>query len=340
MPPLYITRQGARLRILNNRIVAVIEESGEELVSIPLGQVSQLVLFGNIGLTTPAIGALLDAEIEVAFFTQSGRFRGHLTGGLTPHVPLRRMQYQRLGEADYVLEMAKGFVAAKLRHMSALLRRHNRERQDEEISAAADRIQDGLAQVAGRQKMNSLRGVEGAASAAYFSGFRRLFAEEWHFSTRQRRPPPDPVNAMLSFGYTLLSQVASGAAASVGLDPYAGFLHELVYNRPALGLDLVEEFRPVVDGIVLWCCNSGQVTPEDFSTNPETGQTPHPGGVILNDEGKRRFLQAYEQRLEQTFTHPERGQKLPLRQCILEQARQVRRRILDGPAGYQGMGFR
>jgi CRISPR-associated protein Cas1 len=230
--------------------------------------------------------------------------------------------------------MARGFVFAKLSHMRALLQRHNRERQDLEISAAIDRLKASLDTLQRKVSHSSLLGVEGSGSAAYFRGYRRLLDTAWKFTDRNRRPPRDPVNVLLSLGYTLLTRVGSSAVETVGLDPYAGFLHEIAYNRPALALDLVEEFRPVVDGIVLWCLNSGQVTAEDFSPGP--AERP----VILEEAGQRRFLQAFETRMDQRFTHPGRGLQFPMRQCLVEQARQIAGRIQRGPAGYQGMGFR
>jgi len=138
----------------------------------------------------------------------------------------------------------------------------------------------------------------------------------------------------LSFGDPLLAQLPVSAAQAAGLDPYAGFLHEVAYNRPALGLDLLEEFRPVVDGVALWCCNGGQVKPQDFSPGPP--ERP----ILLGEGGQKRFIQAYEQRLEVKFTHPLRQAQFPLRQCVLEQARQIAHRVQTGTAGYQGMGFR
>ncbi len=332
MPPLYVVQPGAKLRINNRRLQ--VELDGEVMASLPLAHVTQVVLFGNIGLTTPAISALLERGTEVVFLKQDGRYRGRLIGSLTPHVPLRRAQYACLGKPKFVLEMAKGFVAAKLAHQRALLLRHNRERQDREINVVVEKIRQAQNNIGRKTTLSSLLGLEGSATAAYFRGYRGLIDAKWRFMDRNRRPPRDPVNVLLSFGYTLLTEVASGAVQTVGLDPYAGFLHEVVYNRPGLGLDLVEEFRPVVDGVVLWCCNSGQLDSDHF----QSGSPERP--VILNEDGKRRFLQAYEQRLEVRFTHPIRGIKFPLRQCIQEQARQVAKRILDGEPGYQGMGFR
>jgi CRISPR-associated protein Cas1 len=332
MPPIYVTTQGSKIRIDNRRLT--VELDGETLLQAPLGQVSQLVLFGNVGLTTPAIDALLAQEAEVIFLTQRGDYRGRLVGAVTPHVPLRRAQYGRLSQPDFVLAMAGGFVGAKLEHQRALLQRHNRERKDPVVDGVVARVAEALEGLPRKTALSALNGLEGAATAAYFQGYRRLLGPGWRFERRARRPPPDPVNVLLSFGYTLLAQACAGAVQAVGLDPYAGFLHEVAYNRPALALDLMEEFRPVVDGVVLWCCNGDQITQADFSPGP--ADRP----VVLSDSGTRRFVQAYETRMDQPFTHPLRNLRYPLRQCIVEQARQVADRLLQGPAGYQGMGFR
>lgn len=332
MPPVYVVQQGAKLRIDNRRLR--VEREGEELLHVPLAQVNEVVLFGNIGLTTPAIDTFLAQGTDVVFLTRDGDYRGRLVGGVTPHVALRRAQYLAAGQPDVVLAMAQGFVSAKLAHQRTLLMRHNRERGDPEIARSVERLADAQDEVARKTALTALRGVEGAGAAAYFAGLRRLLDEAWRFERRARQPPPDPVNVLLSFGYTLLGTTATGAVQTVGLDPYLGFLHEVAYNRPALGLDLLEEFRPVVDGIVLWCCNSGQLCPEDFTPGP--AERP----VVLSEAGQRRFLAAYEQRLMVTFTHPGRGLQLPLRQCLIEQARQIAERLIAGMPGYHGMGFR
>ncbi len=332
MPPLYLTQQLAKIRIRKGRLLVELE--GETLAHLPLGHVSEVVLFGNIGLSTPAIGVLLARDIDVIFLTEDGRFKGRLSSGLTPHVPLRRAQYRALDRPGFQLQMARGFVRAKLRHQRALLQRHNRERQDAEIDESIARLRQTLDDLERRSRLSSLRGHEGAAAAAYFRGLRRLFAPDWQFSGRNRRPPKDPANVLLSLGYTLMTRLADSAVRTVGLDPYAGFLHEVVYNRPALGLDLVEEFRPVVDGLVLWVCNTGVVKPDDFSPGPP--ERP----VVLSAEGRKRFLLAFEQRMKRRFTHPLRGVQMPLRQCLLEQARQIADRLLNDDPGYTGMGFR
>ncbi len=352
MPPLYIVQQNTKIRIRNRRLQVERDLSpdaapagdvldippgaaqSETLLSVPLGQVSQVVLFGNIGLTTPAIDALLSQQSEVVFLTQRGEYRGRLMGPLTPHVPLRRAQYAALEAPDLCLGLAKAFVKAKLVHQRALLLRNTREERPPQVESSAARLNQSLDDLPHKTALSSLRGLEGASTAAYFSGLRAFFDPVWKFDNRNRRPPADPVNVLLSLGYTLLTQTAQAAVEAVGLDPYAGFLHEYVYNRPALALDLMEEFRPVIDGLVMWICRSGQVTPADFSPGPP--ERP----VILSDEGKKRFIQAYETRMEQPTTHPLRGVKFPLRQCLIEQARQLAACLAERRTDYQGMGFR
>jgi len=335
MPPVYVVQQNSRIRIRNRRLQV---ENGEEdnaevLTSIPLAQVDQVVLFGNISLTTPAINALLEKESDVVFLTSDGDFRGRLVGAVTPHVPLRRAQYEHTGNPEFVLQTAKGILNAKVSHQRTLLMRHMRDFPDPVIASAIDQLGNCLLSISRKNTLSSLLGLEGATTAGYFSGYRRFFSSEWNFNDRNRRPPADPVNVLLSFGYTLLAQIANGAIQTVGMDPFAGIYHQVAYNRPALALDLMEEFRPVVDGVVMWCCRSGQITPADFSPGPD--EKP----VILNQQGCRRFIAAFEERIDKPYTHPIAKQRLPIRQCVIEQARQLARRFQENRPGYQGMGF-
>jgi CRISPR-associated protein Cas1 len=332
MPPLYVIEQGARLSCDGRRLV--ISKEDEELSSVPLVHVSEVILLGNIGLTTPAIKLLLRENIDVVFLTQEGEYCGRLTGPGTPHVLLRRRQYRCLEEGRFVLAMAQGFVRGKLSNMRTLLMKHNRERGDATIQAAIEALGAALGRVPRTTALSSLSGVEGAATAAYFGGWKRLLKGEWKFEKRQRRPPPDAINVLLSFGYTLLAHTAQSAVEAAGLDPYAGFLHGVEYNRPSLALDLMEEFRPVVDGVVLWCCNSGEITPEDFAP----GEAERP--VVISPEAKRKFIQAYERRMEQSIFHPQQNVRLSLRRCLHAQARLIVECIHKGQPTYLPMVFR
>ncbi len=329
--PVYVTQQGARVHLKNRRLEVNLHD--EPLLREPLNRVAQLVLFGNVQVTTQTVTALLHQGAEIIYLGYHGQFRGRLIGEVTPHAPIRRAQYRALDRPNDIQAHAQGIVRAKIQHQLTLLRRQNRERLNPIVDAAIARLVEARDQVGRRANLNSLRGHEGAAAQAYFRGFRQLFGPEWRFEARRRRPPPDPINVLLSLGYTLLAQAAFSAVQTVGLDPYAGFYHEYKYNRPTMALDLMEEFRPIVDSAILWAVHSRQITPDHF----EPGPAHRP--VVLGDEGKKRFLAAYERRMMQTYRHPGRDQRLSLRQCMIEQARQIARRLLENRPGYTGMGF-
>lgn len=332
MPPLYIIEQGAKLSHEGRRLM--VKKDEVELSSAPLVQVSEVVLMGNIGLTTPVIKLLLGENIDVVFLTGDGNFCGRLTGPATPHVLLRRKQYQCQAEAAFGLKMAQRMVQGKLANARLLLQRHNRERGDGGIDAAVEALAAGMARAERTTQLNALNGVEGAATAAYFGAWKRLLKPDWHFEKRMRRPPPDPINVLLSFGYTLLSRTTWGAVEAAGLDPYAGFMHTVEYNRPGLALDLMEEFRAVVDGVVLWCVNSGQVAPEDFVPGEETRP------VVMSAQAKRKFLLAYERRMDDTILHPQLNERLSVRRCIHAQAHAVVHCIQRQQPEYVPMYFR
>jgi CRISPR-associated protein Cas1 len=330
--PIYVTQQGAEVHIANRRVQ--VELHDEILLKETINRVGQLVLFGNVQVTTQTVTALLNKDAEIIYLGYHGQFRGRLVGEVTPHVPVRRAQYRALERPDYILTHARDIVRAKIQHQLTLLRGQNRDRLDPVIDASIARLVEARNQVDRRVSLKTLLGHEGAAARAYFRGYRQLFGPEWRFEARRRRPPPDPINVLLSLGYTLLAQAAFSAVQTVGLDPYAGFFHDFKYNRPTMALDLMEEFRPVVDGAILWAVHSGQITPDHFQ--PGTPDRP----VVLSDEGKKRFLAAYEGRMMQRYRHPGRDMQLPLRQCMIEQARQIATRLQRNDPGYTGMGFR
>ncbi len=366
MPPLYLTEQGAKLHIDNRRVTVSAPRSGgapcsgdarddgenETLASVPLIHVSEVVVLGNVSITTPAMKTLLAENIDVVFLTIDGAYCGRLIGPGTPHVLLRRKQYQRQASADFSLTMAKHFVRAKLEHLRAMLQRHQRKNfgrrmadggfqvenpksETRDLESAINAISVGLTRGERATALSSLLGIEGAASAAYFGGLKQLLKPEWKFEKRLRRPPPDPINVLLSFGYTLLTHAAEGAVGAVGLDVYAGFLHQTEYNRPSLALDLVEEFRPLIDGVVMWATNSSQITPADFTLGTDPDRP-----VVMSDRARKIFIQAYERRMNETFTHPKLNQALPIRQCLLAQARQIAEAVQADRPGFIPMGFR
>ena len=333
MPTLYLVEQGAELRCDGERLV--VQREDMVLQELPLVKIEQVVIFGNVQLTTPAIKRLLDRKVDVVFLTLAGRFHGRLAGEPPPHVALRRMQYRRGDDSDWALRAARAMVIGKLRNQRALLQRFRRDRVapppelDESIAA----LEEMMHKAERSQGRSALMGAEGFGTRRYFAGLRLLLRDaEWGFTVRARRPPTDPVNVLLSLGYTLLLNNVLGAVQTVGLDPYLGFLHVDVYNRPSLALDLMEEFRPLlVDSLVLRCCNAGTVGLADFSANDDPDRP-----VLLSDEGKRNFVRAFEERMRLEVLHPEGADSGPgrvsYRRCIELQARRLARAVQRGAA--------
>lgn len=332
MGAIYITEQGATLGIDHQRLE--VRKDGNVVVEFPLGHVSRVVIMGNVAITTPALKRFMRSGIDLTFLSMAGEYYGRIMGELAPHIALRRAQYLHQGEPEFVLALAQRIVAGKIRNQRVLLQRQERAGHAEMGSVLAD--MEGYEGHAVRtESLNALLGVEGSATARYFGGYRLLLGEEWRFDARSRRPPGDPVNVLLSLGYTLLTRAAESAVLTVGLDPYAGFLHRDVYNRPSLALDLIEELRPVIEGLVLHVCHHGLITPGDFRPGEE-GERP----VEMEREAVKRYIQAYEERMERPTLHPRTGERLKLWQFLERQAREVARCLNDGKPDYQSLIFR
>jgi len=329
MPPLYIVEQGAQLRLEQRRLV--VEKNGQRIARVPLAHTNAVIIFGNAHITTPALKGLLRAGVDVVFLTRYGRYEGRLVGPVSKFGLLRQAQYALAHDHAFGLKLAQTLVNGKCLNMRTTLLRRNRSLQNAAIAASAERI-GALAERAWRtQRLNALRGVEGSAAAAYFSVLRHLFKRPWPFYKRVRRPPTDPINVLLSFGYTLLTRELEASVLLVGLDPYLGFLHGTAYGRPSLALDLVEEFRAiVVDAVVLRCLNSELITAEDFTA----GDNPN-RPLVLSDDGRRRFLQAFETRVMTPITHPVTGEKMTYRRAFEIQTRLLARCLRDKTPRYQ-----
>lgn len=289
MTVLYVVEQGAVVQKEGERLV--VRKEGRPLASVPVFKVDSVVVFGGVQVSTQAIALLLGNGVELAFMSMDGRLKGRLMPAESRNVLLRLQQYQRYHDADFRLKLGRAVVRGKLSNARALIVRYARNHPEAPLAGPLRSLEDSLAQVDSAADLESLRGIEGHGAAAYFTAFARMVTGELRFSGRSRRPPGDPVNALLSLGYSLLTHEMFGAVAARGLDPYLGFYHDVRYGRPALALDLVEEFRAaVVDRTVLSLVNRRVFGPEDFEEGEE-------GGVFLTKEAFRRFLAAYEERL-------------------------------------------
>jgi CRISPR-associated protein Cas1 len=322
MATLYATTQGAVVRRVGQRLIVSLER--DTLDTIRLRELERVVLFGNITLTPAAIAVLLEAGIETTFLSMGGRYRGRLTPADAKNVFVRQAQFRRYDDLDFRMRTARSLLDGKLRNSRQLLLRHGRDHPSEALSVACDRIEAARGRLGTQTDLASLLGVEGDAARAYFAAFGGMVRADFAFTVRSRRPPKDPVNALLSFGYTLLGSEITGAAAAAGMDPFVGVLHELDYGRPSLGLDLLEEFRqPVVDRLALSLVNRSVLRPEHFEDRAAAG-------VLLNDVGRPIFLAYYHRALEAEFMDRSEGGKTAYRLLFRRQARRMRASIMDG----------
>ena len=327
--PLIVQSQKARIGKEGETLKITDEEKGEAQVRFI--DISDVALFGNVSITTPALAALLEREIPVTFHSHSGWFRGVAHGVGHRNVEIRTAQYRMSFDEAACLRFAKELIAAKITNQRTILRRNWRG-PPEERQVVLDRLGAARRSAGGVATPAQLLGVEGDGAAVYFRAFAGLLKSPedkqgagelaaFRFEARNRRPPTDPVNAMLSLAYAMLTRHLTIALASVGLDPYRGFYHAPRYGRPALALDLMEPFRAIIaDSVVLSVVNTGEVGPGDFVVTVT--------GTALTQAGRRRFVEAFERRLAQETTHPVFGYQVSMRRMLLVQARLLSRFLL------------
>ena len=330
MTTLYVLEQGAVLAKSDSRIV--VRKGSAILQEVPLHQLKQVVIFGNAVLTGAALRALLRQGVDVAYLSRRGAYRGRIQPPCSPHVRLREAQYRRARDEAFCLRAGRAFIAAKLAHMGALLRRQrHRPPAVEEALRRLSRLRSRLAEA---ESLEEIRGYEGAATAAYFRGFRSLLrgSSHWGFDRRRAHPPTDPVNALLSLGYTLLYNAVHAAVELVGLDPYRGFYHQPKRGHAALASDLMEEWRPlIVDSLVLTLVNRGDLTPDDFRREGPQGQ----GRVRLRRPGLERFLKHFDRKLDRRVYHPRLDRRLRYQSCIEQQVRHFVQVLLGQERDYR-----
>jgi CRISPR-associated protein Cas1 len=309
-----------------------IRDRGKAVNEARLLDTSQLNLFGNVQLSAQALRELAAREIPVLHLSYGGWLAAVTTPPPHKNIELRRRQFAAAADPAVCLRLARSFVSGKIRNSRTLLRRNARQLPD----GLLYRLAFWRKRAERENSLESLLGVEGTAARDYFSNFALMFKNgegarpiAFDFSTRNRRPPRDPVNALLSFLYSMLAKEMLVALIGVGFDPYQGFYHQPRYGRPALALDLMEEFRPLVaDSVVIGLVNNGEVRQSDFIERA--------GSVALTDGGRRRVLEAFERRLDTLVTHPRFGYQISYRRIFEVQARLLARflsgEISDYPA--------
>ena len=263
MANLYLIEQGAVLRKTGDRLI--VEKDKQVLLEVQCHKIDTVLIFGNVQFTTQAVTELLDHGIELALLTIHGRLKGQLTPMKAKNIVLRLAQYEKYKDPQFVLEISQKIVLAKIVNGLALIRRFSYNHPEIELSAESNFLEEILAKVSEQSAVASIRGLEGIAANAYFEGLKKMCLGSLVFPGRQKRPAPDPINGMLSLGYTLVFNELTSLLDAIGFDPYIGFFHQIDYGRPSLAADLTEEFRhPLVDRFTLNLVNKKVFKAEDF----------------------------------------------------------------------------
>ncbi len=325
MAILYVTEQGATIRHLAGRIV--VRRENRIITELPDFKVEQIVIYGNAEMTSGARNYCFEQGIDVAFLSTTGRYRGRMENRLAKNALLRQRQQAAVNEPAFCRRNAAAIVGGKISNMTTMVRQQRRLRVDGRPLVAE--LEALLPKVAAAADLDALNGYEGAASAAYFRAFRAALKGDWKFEARQYRPAPDPVNALLSFGYTLLHNDVFAALNIVGLDPYAGTFHRPRQGHAALASDLMEEHRAmVVDRVVLTALNKRILIETDFIPTPDQR-------IRLASEALKRFLGLYARQMNETVFYPATNIRTSYRQVLELQARQFARVVLAEEETYR-----
>ena len=300
---LFVTTPDSYVHLENDTVRLEIEQ--ETRLRVPLHHLGAVVCFGNIRISLPLMHRLADDGIALVLLDDHGRFKARLEGAVSGNVLLRRAQHQRSMDQAFTVEVARNCIAGKIRNCRQVLLRGARESKSDEDSSALSRAANDLAAalrtLPGTTSLDALRGIEGEAARQYFSGLNLLVRPDargtFKMDGRTRRPPRDRMNALLSFIYALLMNDCRSAVEATGLDPQVGFLHVLRPGRAALALDLMEEFRFLADRLALTLINRQQVAEKDFIQREG-------GAVLLSGDARKTVLVAYQERKQETLTHP------------------------------------
>ena len=240
---------------------------------MPAGKVDGVLIFGNVQFTTQALRLMMENGIELAFFSNRGKLLGQMTSPYPKNVPLRLAQYEKMLDENFVLEFSRNMARSKLENSVAFLKKFSRNHPDIDIGQQIEAIDGSIKSLESKMGVDSLLGVEGTAATVFFKAYKKMILREFEFEGRKKRPPTDPVNSLLSFGYTLIYNEISWLLDGMGFDPYMGFYHRPHYGHATLASDLMEQFRsPVVDRFTLNIVNNGIFKKEDFFHHAPSGR--------------------------------------------------------------------
>ena len=323
---LYVTTQGAYLHKEGEAVVVKVER--ENRLRLPIHTLSSIVCFGQVSCSPYLLGHCAEKEVTVSFLTEHGKFLARVQGPASGNVLLRREQFRRADCDRASARLARGFVLGKVANSRIILHRALRDHSGKTEGEGLDQTCRGFARYIERllqeEDLETVRGIEGRTARDYFEHFNKLIVaqqEDFVFAGRNRRPPLDRVNCLLSFAYTLLYHDARSALEAVGLDPAVGYLHRDRPGRMGLALDLMEEFRPMLaDRLVLSLINLGQVKKKGFSVTES-------GAVLMDEESRKALLVSYQKRKQEELEHPFLKEKIPVGMLLLAQAQLLSRHL-------------
>jgi CRISPR-associated protein Cas1 len=309
MANLYLTEQGSILRKKGERLI--VEKDKEVLLDVECHKIESVLIFGNVQFTTQAVHELFQHGIELAILTRTGKLIGQITSPTTKNIELRVEQFKKYGDNHFKLRFAVNLVKGKIRNSIQLLRSFSYNHPEIDLIEELEVLERAEVSAPLQTTIEGLYGVEGLASRHYFNGFGKMILGDFSFDGRKKYPAPDPVNALLSLGYTLVFNEISSLLDGMGFDPYLGYFHKIEYGRASLASDLVEEFRaPVADRITLRLINNRILTANDFYNNPKGS------GVYLTREAIKKYFAEYEDFITKEFNHPETREKTSFRKCF------------------------
>ncbi len=291
MSTLYLTEQRSKVSITGKRLK--VHKDKELLLDIPMHKLERVYVFGNIDITTPAIHSLMRAEIDLSFFTSRGQYVGSLGGRMSKNIPLRVQQYQSVFDDQYRLNMAKILIASKLKNMITMIRKYSYNHPEVDFKKETESLKKGIKRLDTALDNEEIMGIEGNCSRIYFQCFSAMCRADMDFAGRKKHPSTDPINSMLSLGYTILGNEIAVLLEATSLDPYLGYLHAVRYGRRSLSLDLLEEFRQaVIDPFILRLVNLRIFSEKDFIDEEDKP-------LRFNSESFKHFLNEYEKRMEE-----------------------------------------
>lgn len=325
MPNLYITEQGAVVGTTGDRIV--VQKKRETLLAVRAAEVGAVLVFGHVQVSTQALHTLLGHGVELALLTRTGKLLGLLSSPHTKNIDLRLDQFARHQDETFKLNLARRIVAAKISNQRRLMDGFDHNHPEADLKEIFGEMEAGVISASRAESLESLRGIEGSAARAYFAGFGRMILGRFVFEARRKHPSPDPVNALLSLGYTMVFNEILSLLDGLGFDPYLGFFHNPEYGRASLAADLLEEFRGAVDRLTLFLINNRVFAPEDFYYNPKDR------ACYLIKEALKKYFSLYEERMVREFPDG----MTTLRKCFRRQGERLAAAVKGGPeyAPYQ-----